>query len=405
MKRNLQTAVSPPNPDCAVIANTTMYIIADSDFAAAASSCDFCNGDNQASAAIQTIFAAVKDIYLNDACIDISLAGFTIAVAGNDPYKEIRTTSTTICVDSNSLEAKFRDYLNNASNSPPQGNAGTTHLFYSGPADSSNTIGCAYTGAFCGTSRYGVNQMDFSKNLAQNRNLLAHENGHNYNAGHTATGGTANIMQPSLNQAPGFSSVSVNQMQACVNPGGACGGAANCATFEFPPTTGTEPTTATTGTEPTTTGTDPTTAGTDPTTAGTVPTTGATTASPNTCLAYEPKNCRDTEHKVKRCCATEEFDCKGKVKLLCTGREEKGSSNDADEDEDEEGPDEEDEEEPTCSSMAPSCDNKVKKFKHCCGTTTMECPRKGKKGKKGKKGSNQSEPELKEEEICIAVLV
>ena len=75
VQRNL-SGVSAPNPGCTVIAKTSVYFGADSDFVSDADAeCDFCTMENgnKAAAAIQAIFVAVRDVYLRDVCVDVSV--------------------------------------------------------------------------------------------------------------------------------------------------------------------------------------------------------------------------------------------------------------------------------------------------------------------------------------------
>ena len=141
--------VSPPNPECDVIAKASLYIAADSDFVADANAeCDFCaleNG-NKAAAAIQAIFDATRQVYLRDACVDLSLKGYDIRTdPSNDPYRDIKIGSVGICTDSNSLLPKFTTWMITPGNNPSNGDRTLFHLFYGLPdASGGHTIGCAW---------------------------------------------------------------------------------------------------------------------------------------------------------------------------------------------------------------------------------------------------------------------
>ena len=190
VERRLQQSVSPPNPDCDAIAQASMYIAADSDFVAdAIAECDICNvaDADKANAAIQEVFGAVREVYLRDLCVDLRLNGIDIKTnPANDPYRDVRLSSGDVCGGSGTFISNFASYLGTAGNDPSGGNRTTFHLFYGLPnASGSRTIGCAYIGTAC--NRYygvGVNEMSYrgvySGSLILKRNLLAHENGHNY---------------------------------------------------------------------------------------------------------------------------------------------------------------------------------------------------------------------------------
>lgn len=89
--------LSSPSSDgsCTVVATTTMYIAADSDFVAdAVAECDICAGHSasqKAAAAVQEIFVAVRELYLRELCIDLQLTGYDIRTnSDNDPYRDLR---------------------------------------------------------------------------------------------------------------------------------------------------------------------------------------------------------------------------------------------------------------------------------------------------------------------------
>ena len=61
------------------------------------------------------------------------------------------------------------------------------------------TVGCAYIGAFCTSSRYGVNYIgQFKDNLVLQSVVLAHELGHNLNARHINDPSNPYVMRPSV---------------------------------------------------------------------------------------------------------------------------------------------------------------------------------------------------------------
>lgn len=75
-----------------------------------------------------------------------------------------------------------------------------------------STIGIAYLNALCSNSRYNVLQ-DFTSNANTKRVLKAHEVGHNFGAGHDASGSNT-IMAPSVNSSNTWSSASINAIQS-----------------------------------------------------------------------------------------------------------------------------------------------------------------------------------------------
>jgi hypothetical protein len=65
------------------------------------------------------------------------------------------------------------------------------HLF-TGEGSFGGVVGCAYVGVICGSSGYGSSKA--YSDLITNIGLVAHEVGHNWNAGHCDSQGTCNIM-------------------------------------------------------------------------------------------------------------------------------------------------------------------------------------------------------------------
>ena len=279
--------ITPPSPSCDVIANATIYIAADSDFVQdAIAECDTCvvaSESDKAEAAIHMIFDEVRQLYLNDLCIDLKLSGIDIKTdPNNDPYRDVRLASSgEVCGGTGSFIEEFKTYLSEGSNDPSQGDRTVFHLFYGLPnASGSRTIGCAYMGVPCNEVwGVGVNEMSYngvySSSMRLKRNLLAHEMGHNFNAQHETT-----IMAPSIGTSDSFSAFSVNQVQLCVN--GACSN--SC--MQFVDTTNQDLTTTTTTeattTEATTTATTTSSTTSLPTTTAATTTTTTTTASTTT---------------------------------------------------------------------------------------------------------------------------
>ena len=163
-----------------------MYIAADSDFVAnAVEECPGCTmpHDELAAATIQVVFCAVQEVYRRDACVNLRLTGYDIRTNPNsDPYRDTRLASVGVCDDNNSHLQKLASWLGTTGNDPSNGDRTTFHLFYGDPnASGYRTIGCAWMRTLCSqTHAAGVNEMSWSSSLTLKRNLLAHENGHNY---------------------------------------------------------------------------------------------------------------------------------------------------------------------------------------------------------------------------------
>lgn len=74
----------------------------------------------------------------------------------------------------------------------------------------SGTVGVAYVGVICGSSRYNV-LSDLSTNANTLRVLVSHEIGHNFNANHDASG-SGFIMAPSVNNTSTWSPASISSI-------------------------------------------------------------------------------------------------------------------------------------------------------------------------------------------------
>ncbi|MEL6867182.1 MAG: M12 family metallo-peptidase, partial [Bacteroidota bacterium] len=139
---------------------------------------------------------------------------FISACAFCDPW-----TSST---NSSSLLSSFRSWGND-------GGFGTGFdigQLWSNRNFDGTTIGLAYVGTVCGSSRYNICQ-DFSTNAARLRVLSAHEIGHNLSAQHTPGG----IMNATVNTSNTWNQISINQISSTTATASclANGGMGNCA--------------------------------------------------------------------------------------------------------------------------------------------------------------------------------
>lgn len=131
---------------------------------------------------VTSVMNAVGVIYLRDVEIDYMVTAMIV-----------RTTNIYTWTDINALLTDFRNHWN--------ANHGgivrdVAHLF-TGEGTFSGTIGLAFVGAICETFGYGVS-LAYSPTLATNTGLVAHEIGHNWNAGHCNAAPPCNIMCSSI---------------------------------------------------------------------------------------------------------------------------------------------------------------------------------------------------------------
>ena len=98
---------------------------------------------------------------------------------------------------------------------PSQG-CDAVHLFYGGDPFSGGTIGCAFVGAICDSWSFGVNQIGWTGSLALQAVLVAHELGHNLDAGHVS-GDDRWIMEPYISNVDSFKPKSIRSMNNFVS--------------------------------------------------------------------------------------------------------------------------------------------------------------------------------------------
>lgn len=148
--------------------------------------------------AMLSIMNAVDLIYRRDVCLQYFVSSLFV-----------RTTSIYSATDMGVLLGEFQNYwtLNHASVARD-----IAHLF-TGKGSFSGTVGIAYLGTICDrSSGYGVSRA-YSSSFNTNVELVAHELGHNWNAGHCGGGGCF-IMCPGLGGCNGttnqFGTASIN---------------------------------------------------------------------------------------------------------------------------------------------------------------------------------------------------
>lgn len=140
---------------------------------------------------------------------------FVVTTSGGDPW--VASTNPNLLLDD------FRTWGNSGTGFNTSFDLG--QLWTNRDFDGS-TVGLAYRGStvICSNSRYHILE-DYTTNAAQLRVLTAHEIGHNFDAGHDASG-SGFIMAPSVNITNTWSQASKNSAnQAIINAstgGGAC---------------------------------------------------------------------------------------------------------------------------------------------------------------------------------------
>lgn len=149
---------------------------------------------------VTSVINAVGVIYLRDVEIDYRVTTMIV-----------RTTNIYTWSNITNLLTDFRNHWN--------ANHGgvirdVAHLF-TGEGTFSGTIGLAYVGAICETFGYGVS-LAYSANLATNTGLVAHEIGHNWNAGHCDAAPPCNIMCSGIGGCGPITSFSAGEIATIV---------------------------------------------------------------------------------------------------------------------------------------------------------------------------------------------
>lgn len=152
---------------------------------------------------ITTIMNSVNVIFRRDVEIDHSIT--TLLVRTTTVY----SWTGDLC----NLLGQFASYWGANHAGIPRDMA---HLF-TGEGSFSGVVGCAFVGVVCGGSAYGASKA-YTNNLVTDTGLVAHEMGHNWNAGHCDGATPCNIMCSGLGGCSGnltaFAPVSINTIVA-----------------------------------------------------------------------------------------------------------------------------------------------------------------------------------------------
>jgi hypothetical protein len=171
-----------------------MAIVVDS------SLCEYAGGSSEVNTLAQAIVATASRYYeVPGLCKKLKISYLEIHCdPDTDPIRNflILAGNSNVCGNSNGLLQKFTGYV--FSNSII---GDVVHLFHGKDFTRTSSIGCAYVGTLCSTSRSrpntGVDEINFSDSLTQQSKLVAHETGHNCNAIHIEDD-TNDVMSPSV---------------------------------------------------------------------------------------------------------------------------------------------------------------------------------------------------------------
>ena len=240
---------------CAVIAKASVFFAVDSDFYNdVMNDCGFdaCNDSSltpkkKVEGAIQYVFAAVQKIYREQACIELTIAGYDIKTKNaGDPYRQMKIDADSqVCPTSsdNGLLGRLTSWLLEGSNDPAkqQGVERTMfHLLYAdGGLPMTWTRGCAWFRGICGPYGVGVSELAYrdlyDSSLSSMVNLLAHELGHQFNSAHVDDA-KDNIMYKSIIGSDVFRPETVDTFHKCVN-----GETCNNSCIKFAPSSSSPP--------------------------------------------------------------------------------------------------------------------------------------------------------------------
>jgi hypothetical protein len=140
---------------------------------------------------VETLLAALADIYEAEVGITYEMSSLVIQTDGSEQYGS---------TDSETLLVQFRNFWNQNHDAIARD---TVHLL-TGRNLNGSTIGIAYVGVICFQSyAYGLSETTYTGNLVQRVGLLAHEVGHNWNAGHCDNKNDCSIMCSGLGGCAG----------------------------------------------------------------------------------------------------------------------------------------------------------------------------------------------------------
>lgn len=142
---------------------------------------------------VDQVVNLVNDQYNNEVGLDHVIIGVIVRpTAASDPY-----VGNGLCV-----EGGLEDQVSDIWSAPPVTPHDIVHLF-TGRVES-GTIGCNWVGEVCQDNPYGASSIGFNGNLSCSTDLLAHELGHGWGAGHCACTSPPYTMNPNLTCANVF---------------------------------------------------------------------------------------------------------------------------------------------------------------------------------------------------------
>jgi len=171
----------------------------------------------------ETIIAISNMQYINQVALRHLISGLVVRnTAAADPY-----TGASLCTGGTAdLLTQTSTLWTNVQGAPFSSlTRDMVHMFTG--RISGGTIGCAWVGDVCADASdyvaHGVSAIDFVLNTALSTDLLAHEAGHNWGAGHCTCSSPASTMNPSLTGANTFnSSPSIGEITTWRNTHSSC---------------------------------------------------------------------------------------------------------------------------------------------------------------------------------------
>lgn len=171
----------------------------------------------------ETIVAITNQQYIYDVSLRHLISGLVVRnSAAVDPY-----TGSTLCSGGAAdLLTQTANFWTNVQGPPfATLTRDMVHMFTG--RISGGIVGCAWVGDVCGSATdyvaHGVSSIDFVMNTALSTDLLAHEAGHNWGAGHCTCSSPASTMNPSLTGANTFAnSPSIGEITGWRNGHASC---------------------------------------------------------------------------------------------------------------------------------------------------------------------------------------